>query len=54
PQRRWYMLGAVDYAAAVERCAAAGFAVIPSAQAPDEVGQIAIGSLRFVVTVDRR
>lgn len=54
PQRRWYMFGARDYAASVERCAAAGFAVIPAAQAPDQVGHIDIGLLNLVVTVDRR
>lgn len=54
PQRRWYMLGAVDYQSAVARCAAAGFEVIPAAQAPDEVGHIDIGGLHLVLTVDRR
>lgn len=33
-ERRWIPLGSQDYPAAVERCAAAGFEVIPSAGGP--------------------
>ncbi|SLJ23798.1 Uncharacterised protein [Mycobacteroides abscessus subsp. abscessus] len=34
PERRWIPVGTRDYPAAVERCAAAGFEVVPSAGGP--------------------
>lgn len=49
PQRAWVSLGARDYAAAVARCTAAGFEVIPSVTHPERAGHVQLGGVTFLL-----
>lgn len=54
PERQWIPLGARDYAAAVQRCGAAGFTVTPSPTHPEKAGHVDLGAVTFLLTkVDR-
>ncbi|SKM39585.1 Uncharacterised protein [Mycobacteroides abscessus subsp. abscessus] len=52
--RQWVPLGSREYAAAVERCIAAGFDVVSSATDPDTAAHCDVGNVTFLLSeVDR-
>ncbi|MDO3110435.1 hypothetical protein [Mycobacteroides abscessus] len=53
PEHRWIPIGTTDYLAAVERCEAAGFTVVPSAGGPVG-GHVELGGMTWLlVEMDR-
>lgn len=50
PERQWVPLGSRDFAAAVERCAAAGFTITPSPTHPETAGHYDLGDVTFLLT----
>ncbi|CPS10348.1 Uncharacterised protein [Mycobacteroides abscessus] len=50
PERQWVPLESRNFAAAVERCAAAGFTITPSPTHPETVGSCNLGAATFLLT----
>lgn len=50
PERQWVPVGARDFAAAVQRCAAAGFTIAPSPTHPETAGSCELAAVTFLLT----
>lgn len=50
PERQWIPLGTRAFCAAVTRCTAAGFTVVPSPTHPEKAGHVDLGAVTFLLT----